>query len=315
MNIKLSLVMAMLAALLLVSCGQQTAKNTEASATVPTKQKTIVVTYAVLGSVVQDLVGDDCKVVVLMPNGQDPHEWEPSAQDIAQLTKADLVVKNGIGLEGGMEKALAQTVKAGVPVFVAGEHIKIRTVKVGQGLPGDDPDQAAGAQDPHLWLDPQAIKHVVAALSDELKARFNVDVATRATDLENRLEALDTELKAQITKLPAERRLLVTGHESLGYFAEHFGFTLVGAIVPGLTDQAEVSASELAALRKTIQGRKVSVIFTELGTPPKVAKSLASDLGIQAVDIGTHALPADGSYFTMLRNLVRVVVASLGAKP
>ncbi len=78
--------------------------------TIPAKssQKTIVVTYSILGSIVKDLVSDKAIVIVSMPNGQDPHEWEPSAKDIETLTKADMIVQNGLGLEGGMEKALAQ---------------------------------------------------------------------------------------------------------------------------------------------------------------------------------------------------------------
>ncbi len=72
-----------------------------------TGKKSIVVTYSILGSVVKDLVGDKATVTVSIPNGLDPHEWEPSAKDIETINKADLVVENGLGLEGGMEKTLA----------------------------------------------------------------------------------------------------------------------------------------------------------------------------------------------------------------
>ena len=102
-------------------------------ANVPAKssQKTIVVTYSILGAVVKDLVGDKATVIVSMPNGQDPHEWEPSAKDIETLTKADLIVQNGLGLEGGMEKALEQAKEAKVKFFTASDHITVR--KVGAG--------------------------------------------------------------------------------------------------------------------------------------------------------------------------------------
>ena len=85
-----------------------------ATSTAQSNQRTIVVTYSVLGSVVKELVGDKAIVIVSMPNGQDPHEWEPSAKDIETLTKADLIVQNGLGLEGGMEKALEQAKEAGL---------------------------------------------------------------------------------------------------------------------------------------------------------------------------------------------------------
>ena len=288
--------------LVLSSCSPQ--------APTPSK-KTIVVTYSLLGSLVKDLVGDQFEVHVAMPNGLDPHEWEPSAKDIEILNKASLIVANGLGLEGGMEGALAQAAQAGVPFFTASEHLIIRTVKEGQGLPTGDEDQAVGAQDPHLWLDPVRLKTVVAALATDLKTRFGTDLAARATDLEGRLDALAAQVQTQVAAIPAEKRLLVTGHESLGYFAEAFDFTLVGAIVPSLSTRAEVSASDMAALKKAIEGKKVSVIFTELGTPPKVAEALATEVGVNVVEITTHALLDDGSYFTFYQSLASTVIEAL----
>jgi zinc/manganese transport system substrate-binding protein len=275
------------------------------------EKKVIMVTYSVLGSLVKDLAGDQFDVRVSIPNGLDVHEWEPSAKDIEALNKASLIVRNGLGLEGGMEKALAQAVTAGVPMFTASDHIVVRTVKAGQGLPTGDPDQAVGAQDPHLWMDPLRMKAFVVALAADLKTRFGVDVAVKATDLAGRLDTLDAQIKAKVAALPEAKRLLVTGHESLGYYADAYGFTLVGAIIPSLTDQAEVSASDMAALKKTIQANKVAVIFTELGTPPKVAQALGNEMNLKVVEITTHALLPDGSYFTFLGTLSDTVVQAL----
>jgi len=276
-----------------------------------TGKKSIVVTYSVLGSLVRELAGDQFNVVVSMPNGLDVHEWEPSAKDMEALNKASLIVRNGLNLEGGMDRALTQAAAGGVPVFTASDHIAVRTVKPGQGLPTGDADQATGAQDPHLWLDPQRMKAIVQALAVELKARFGFDLSSRAADLSRRLDALDTQIKNAVAALAPQRRLLVTGHESMGYFAEAYGFTLVGAIVPSLSDQAEVSASDMASLKKVIQNRKVSVIFTERGTPPKVALALGKELNLKVVEITTHALLPDGSYFTFLKALADSVVSSL----
>jgi len=284
---------------------------TPAPTAAPADKKTIVVTYSILGSLVKDLVGDQFTVVVPMPNGLDPHEWEPSAKDIETLNKAALIVRNGLNLEGGLEGVLAQAEKEGVPVFTAADHIAVRIVQAGQGLPSGDPDQEAGARDPHLWLDPLRLKAVVQALAAELKTRFGTDLDARAVALAARLDALDAEIRTLVTSLPPEDRLLVTGHESLGYLAEAYGFTLVGAIVPSLTDQAEVSASDLAALKKAIVDRKVGVLFTEFGTPPRVARALSSELGLKVVEITTHALPSDGSYFTFLNALALTLVSAM----
>jgi zinc/manganese transport system substrate-binding protein len=274
-------------------------------------KRTIVVTYSVLGSLVKDLVGEQFDVVTSMPNGLDPHEWEPSAKDIETLNHAALIVRNGLGLEGGMEKALAQAEAAQVPTFTASQHMTVRTVKAGQGLPTTDPDQAVGAKDPHLWLDPQRMKAIVLALAAELKSRFGTDLEPRANDLANRLDALDAKIKAEVALLPEAKRLLVTGHESLGYFAEAYGFTLVGAIIPSLNDQAEVSAADLAALKQAIGARKVAVIFTELGTPLRVTAALGKEVGLKVVEITTHALGPDGSYFTFLETLSQTLLGAL----
>ncbi len=273
--------------------------------------KTIVVTYSVLGSIVKDLVGDKANVVVSMPNGQDPHEWEPSAKDIEVIMKADLIVQNGLGLEGGMEKTLQQAHDAGVRFFTASEHITVRKVGEGEGLPSGDPDQAVGAEDPHLWMDPVDMKAVVEALAAQIKTDLGIDLSDRAKDLEGRLDALNQEVSDKVKSLADANRKLVTGHESMGYFAQRFGFKLVGAIIPSITTQAEVSASDLAALKKLIQDNQVKAIFTELGTPPAVAEAIGQETGVKVVELTTHSLPADGSYFTFLRNIAQVIVDGL----
>jgi len=273
--------------------------------------KTVVVTYGILGSVVKDLAGPDFDVQTLMPGGADVHEWAPSAKDIERLQHAALIVRNGLNLEEGMTKAIDQAASSGVPVFTASDYIDVRVVKAGQGLPGDDPDQQVGAQDPHLWMDPLRMRAIATALADALKTRFGVDLSARADDLSRRLEALDAHVKAEVAVLPSDRRRLVTGHESLGYYAEAYGFTLVGAIIPGLTDQAEVSAADMAALKTAIQTTKVPVIFTELGTPPRVAQALGRELDVKVVEITTHTLPPDGSYFTFLTGLTDTIAGAL----
>jgi zinc/manganese transport system substrate-binding protein len=291
---------------LLAACGgpAQPAPGGEA-------QKTIVVTYSILGSVVSELVGDAAQVIVSMPNGQDPHEWEPSARDIEALMKADLIVQNGLGLEGGMEKTLAQAREVGVKIFTASAHITIRKVGAGEGLPTGDPDQAVGADDPHLWMDPLAMKDVAAALAIQLKADLGIDVGARASSLAARLDALNAEIAAEVAQLPEANRKLVTGHESLGYFAQRYGFKLVGAIIPAISSQAEVSAADLSTLKGLIAQSQARAIFSELGTPPQVAQMIGQETGVQVISLATHTLPDDGLYVTFMRNLTAVIVGAL----
>jgi len=305
MKMKFNTVFSILlfAAFVLSAC--QTAPAAKSS------QKTIVVTYSILGAVVKDLVGDKAMVIVSMPNGQDPHEWEPSAKDIETLTKADLIVQNGLGLEGGMEKALGQAKEAGVKFFTASDHITVRKVGEGEGIPTGDPDQALGAEDPHLWTDPISMKSIVDALAAQIKTDLGIDLSARAKDLEARLDTLNQEIAGEVNTLPQENRKLVTGHESMGYFAQRFGLKLVGAIIPSITTQADVSASDLAALKTLIEQNQVKAIFTELGTPNAVSEAIGKETGVKVVELTTHSLPGDGLYFTFMHNLAQVIVEGL----
>ncbi|MFN8120966.1 MAG: metal ABC transporter substrate-binding protein [Thermoleophilia bacterium] len=266
----------------------------------------IVVTTSVLGAVVRDLVGDRATVDVLMPNGTDPHEFQPSAKDASRLQEADLVVVNGLGLEESLQEPLAQARSAGVPVFDAGEHVDVRTF--GQGEITDD---GTGADDPHFWMDPKQMERVVAALAPVVKDATGLDVSASATSLETRLSGLSGELAAQARTIPAADRKLVTGHESMGYFARAFGFRLIGAIVPSLSSQAQPSAGDLAKLRAQIEAERVPAIFTEIGTPPAVAEAVGDETGARVIEVASHNLPDDGSYFTFMRDVMAKVVEGL----
>jgi ABC-type Zn uptake system ZnuABC Zn-binding protein ZnuA len=97
----------------------------------------------------------------------------------------------------------------------------------------------------------------------------------------------------------------------MGYFAQRYGFKLVGVIIPSLSSQAAVSAADLADLKKAIQDNQVKVIFTELGTSASVAEAIGKETGASVIELATHTVPADGSYFTFLDNLAQTIVNGL----
>jgi ABC-type Zn uptake system ZnuABC Zn-binding protein ZnuA len=97
----------------------------------------------------------------------------------------------------------------------------------------------------------------------------------------------------------------------MGYFTQRYGFKLVGVIIPSLSSQAQVSAADLAALKKAIEEHQVKAIFTELGTSPVVARAIGDETGVQVVELATHTLPADGSYFTFMKNMAGVITGAL----
>ena len=272
----------------------------------------VVVTQAVLGSVVRELVGTAASVRVVVPNGLDPHQYEPSAKEIEAVMDADLVVETGLGFEAGLQGALDQARAAGVDVFTASDWIDVRRIGEGEAPDPDDSDQQAGAEDPHFWMDPLAMKAVVAALAPLVSDRLGIDVGARASALASRLDSLDATVEETLAVVPEARRKLVSGHDSMGYFARRYGFELVGAIIPSSSTQAEASASGLAELKEKVRQAGVPAIFTELGTSPDLAEAIADETGVDVIELATAVLPDDGSYFTFLEEVGRRVAGGLG---
>jgi len=288
----------------LAACGKDASPSQDADL------PQIVVTYSILGSLVSEVVGSSAQVTVLMPNGVDPHQWQPSAKDIETLNNADLVVTNGLGLEGGLADVIEQAMKEKVSVFVATDHIKVRLVGEGEGVDESDADQSVGAEDPHLWMDPMTLIDVVEALVETL-ALANIDVAEQGMKVTEDLATLDYEIGKMVGEISEDKRKLVTGHESLGYFAARYGFSLTGAVIPGLSSESESAAGDLSALKTKIVEQQVKVIFTELGTDRDVVDALATDAGVTVVELSTHLLPADGAYRSFLVDLASTIVNAL----
>ncbi len=300
---RLAIVLAA-ASLALAACS-----GAAADATPDPDVPSVVVTYSVLGAVVAELVGDRATVTVLMGDGVDPHDWAPSARDIETVMNADLVVANGLDLEEGLSDVLEQAEGDGVPVFHATDHISVRELV--EDDHGDEDEHGHTGGDPHFWVDPISMRDVVTALAVALDD-VGVDVADRAVDLESRLTTLDAETRTTLDAIPADGRKLVTGHESMGYFADRYDFTLIGAVVPGLSSQGEVSAGELAALKAEIQEEGVPAIFTEVGTPAAVVEAIGQETDVNVVELPSHNLPDDGSYLSFIRAISSAIAGALG---
>ena len=297
-----------------------------------------MVSHVLLGSVTQEIVGSDADVVVLIPNGVDPHLYEPSAKDIERLNNADLVVINGFGLESSLEESLAGVRAKQIPIFEATDHIDTHEApkndghsesELHEGEVGSDKhadEKVIGEQDghlhseddPHFWTDPRLMAEVVQELGDAI-ADLGLDTGDRASMLSEQLLTFDQDVLDLVEKLPAERRVLVTGHESLGYFAERYGFEIVGTIIPGLSTGAEVSAANLSAVKDAIDRSGVGVIFTELGTSSASARVLSDELDVDVVEISTHFVPEEAlelgmgadTYTKFIEMLVTTIVAAL----
>ena len=269
-------------------------------------RRSVVVSTPILGALVTEIVGDAAEVTVLMPNGVDPHGWEASPKEIEALSDADVVVINGLHLEESLDEAIDAARDGGVRIFEAADHVDV--IEHAEEDSGDE--HADG--DPHIWTDAAAMAEVALGLGDDL-AEAGIDVGDRASVVYERLLALDNDLRRSVETLDENDRKLVTGHESLAYLARAYGFVLVGAVIPGLSSESEVSAGELSSLKELIVAEKVGVIFSEAGTPDQVVEAIANETGATVVELDTHLLPEDGTYDTFMTELVSAIVSALSS--
>lgn len=265
----------------------------------------IVATTSQIGALVHQVAGDAVQVKTLMGPGVDPHDYEPSPQDVRQVAGAALVLRNGIGLDGFLDDIVegagartVVTVTDGVELRAAsGEHDDEGHDHDGDG----DADHAAedheeedheeerghGEFDPHVWHSPENVKVMVVNIVEALATAFPggaEDFRRNGEAYAERLDEVDAEIRAIIQEVPAEHRRMVTDHDAFGYFTERYGLEVVGTVIPGATTQAEASAQDIAALEDRIHETGVKAIFSEASVDPKVAEQVAADTGVQIVD-------------------------------
>ena len=264
----------------------------------------IVVTYSVLGSVVSELVGDAADVTTLIPDGQDPHDFQPSARDIETINNADIVVSNGLDFEEGLEDVLAAAIDSGVSVYMIGENI---TVREPDETHAEEDGHDHGAGDPHLWLSPLSFTQALPSLTTAINKATGLSIdETTALD---QLTKLDNEITEVIDTI--ESCVMVSGHDEMGYFADRYGCTVIGAIIPSFSTTSEATAKQIADLKVLAASNNVKAVFTGLGTPAEVSEQLASELGIAAVSLSTHYLNGAANYREFMLNLANQIAEAL----
>jgi zinc/manganese transport system substrate-binding protein len=307
----------------LASCSNSTETVTESAAetttdSVVTELPIIAVTYSVIGDIVAQLVGDNATVTVVIPDGQDPHDFQPSAKDIETINNAALVVSNGLEFEEGLEEVLENIADSGGNIFMVGDHITVRKIDHSdEHNHGEDEDEGHADEhgdkhtggDPHLWLSPSTMIEMLPALTTALSQATGADLSAESTALTTKLQDLDGEVELIINGLGECN--LVSGHDELGYFADRYGCNLVGAIIPSFTTTSEATAGELAELKRLVKQFKVPAIFTGLGTSPDTATQLAKELNIKAVTLSTHYLDGVASYQEFILNLTIQIAEAL----
>jgi len=269
-----------------------------------TARPNIVVTYSVLGSVVAELVGDAADVTILIPDGQDPHDFQPSARDIEAINNANIVVSNGLDFEEGLEDVLASAIENGVNVYMVGENITVREPDKDHA---EDDSHAHSAGDPHLWLSPLSFTEALPSLTAAINTATGLSIDE--TTAMNQLTQLDNEINDVIGSIPS--CVMVSGHDEMGYFADRYGCTVIGTIIPSFSTTSEATAKQIADLKVLATTNKVKAVFTGLGTPAEVSEQLASELGIAAVSLSTHYLNGAPNYREFMLNLANQIAEAL----
>jgi len=280
----------------------------EATAATPAPLPVVVVTYSVLASVVEPLLDGLAEVRVIIPNGQDPHDFAPSAKEVETMTTASLVIANGLALEEGLEDVLDRLEVDGVPVFRVTDHVTLQELGAKDGDDhghGDD----HGGEDPHVWTDPVLMAEMLPSLAARLGEVLDVDLSARTASSVAALEALDAEVRDVME--PVADCTLVTGHDSMQYFARRYGCEVIGAVIPSLSTGAETSAGEFAALRELAEEAGVKALFTELGTPAEVAEQIAGEVGVPLVELSTHVVPDGGDYRDFVLGIADAIARAL----
>ncbi len=283
----------------------------------------VVATTNLVGNVVAQVGGDRIELSTLLAPGADPHAYQLAPTDRQLLEDADVILINGLGLEEGMLPVLDELDTRAPVVAVS---IGIATIGFGghedQEADAHDQEHEEGhhheGTDPHTW---QSVPNVIvwtdniATILSALDPAQTDAYAAAAADYRTQLEALNTELHTLVETLPAGQHKLVTDHDSLGYLAHEYGFTVIGTVIPSLSTVASASAQELAALEEQIAREEVKAIFVGTTVNLQVASQLAADLGIEIVSIYTDSLSdANGpapTYLDFMRHNLQTIVDAL----
>jgi ABC-type Zn uptake system ZnuABC Zn-binding protein ZnuA len=263
------------------ACGSSTTSMPSASATDGPSKVTVVATTTQVADFAR-VVGGDCADVhgVLGPN-VDPHDYEPSPADLNAMADAELIVKNGVGLERWLDDTLA------------GSGTTATVVDASAGVAIRQGDAAHPAGDPHIWQSPKNAITMATDIEQALTAARPLCAGTFAANLAAyrvELERLDAADETALGSLCNKK--LVTNHDAFGYYVDRYGLDFVGSVIPSFDSSAELSASQIAALVTQIRAQGVKAVFSESSLPPKTAESIGREAGVTVVE-GEGALYGD----------------------
>jgi ABC-type Zn uptake system ZnuABC Zn-binding protein ZnuA len=283
------------------------------AATQPPSSLHVIAIESFLADITRNVAGDRAQVDSLIPIGVDPHVFEPVPQDIVRLSQAQVIVANGAGLETWLQRFYTDSGDKALQID-ASAGLTPRTAGVSES-------SGAGSSniDPHFWLDPINVIRYVENIRDGLtqadpqgKAIYAQNAAAYIAQLQD----LDAWIRAQVVTIPTERRLLVTNHEDFGYFADRYGFHILGTIIPSFSTDSSPSPQQLARLVDNIKASHAPAVFLEAGVNPQLADEIARETGVKVVTgLLTHSVTAPGgpapTYIDMIKYDVNAIVTAL----
>lgn len=273
----------------------------------------VVATFSILGDFAAQIGGERVAVTTLVKPDADAHGYAPAPSDAKTLAAADLIVVNGLALEGWIDRLIkASGTKA--PVVVASKGIK----------PIEEADDHGHGHDhhadPHAWQSIANAKIYVANIRDGLMTRdpaHAADYAARATAYLGELDALEGEVRATIAKIPPAQRRIITTHDAFGYFTAAYGLTFIAP--QGVSTDSEASPRDVARIIRQIRAEKIPAVFLETIADPRLMEQIARESGAAlGGKVYSDALSGpDGpapTYVAMMRNNLTAFARALGPR-
>jgi ABC-type Zn uptake system ZnuABC Zn-binding protein ZnuA len=276
--------------LLLTACGG--GDDAGAPAKQDFERPLVVVTTTPLADIVRNVAGDAAEIHQLLQPNSDPHDYEPRPDDIEATAGAKVVFESGNELDHWMEEVVKESGGSPAEVAIAPDHTPYKVE--GEHHEGEeeshaeeeDGDEHAESEfDPHWWHDPRNVEAAIGVIRDELAKAAPANAETYRANADaylSKVKALDAGIAACLEQVPAEERKLVTSHDAFNYFTARYGITVVGAVIPSQSTQAQPSAGEIAELAAVVRREGVKAVFPESSINPELAKTLARETGAKA---------------------------------
>jgi ABC-type Zn uptake system ZnuABC Zn-binding protein ZnuA len=275
----------------------------------------VVSTVAPITNIVQNVGGNRIDLEGIIPPGTDSHTFEPSPGDARKLAGADLIVVNGLALEGTTIELANANMKSGARIVELGPNTITRDAWI---FDFSFPEEH-GDPNPHLWMNPLYAAHYAELVRDTLSELDapNADYYRQNTErFKTRIDALDKAIMATVATIPPDNRKLLTYHDSFAYFAPRYGFQVIGAIQP--SDFAEPSPREVASLIDQIKATGVPAIFGSEVFPSPVLEQIGRETGVRYFDTLRDDDPPgepgsrENTYVGMLQFDVEQIAEALG---